>query len=365
MLTQGIKYLVGNMYGIFYMVLILIAFIFIKDKNLNQVKERYIIGFILLFSAWLILCATPSDEKLIGMEVLHYYTEHTKAIMANQLSYGGGIIGAFLFSLSSLLFDRIGTFIIVALLIVLALLLIISKDTMIKTKNKFSSAMGSVDDYLETKKETKRELKEKRMKQQAYQREDNEMTKKLSFIDYDDVEKEWVDEDESHNSSIFLNTDHVLQKEEDVLHEKKEEVVPVEIENKETDNISKNTSKYMMDYTNYRLPSIRLLNLPDKKMKSSSNISAANESGKQLISILEQFGVNATLVDTHIGPSVTKFELKPENGVRVNKISNLQQDIKMGLAAKDIRIEDPFQVNLLLVLKFQIKKKRLSICVIL
>lgn len=43
----------------------------------------------------------------------------------------------------------------------------------------------------------------------------------------------------------------------------------------------------------------------------------------------------------HIGPSVTKFEIKPELGVRVNKISNLQNDIKMGLAAKDIRIEAP------------------------
>ena len=51
--------------------------------------------------------------------------------------------------------------------------------------------------------------------------------------------------------------------------------------------------------------------------------------------------MNATLVDTHIGPSVTKFELRPEQGVRVNRISNLQQDIKMGLAAKDIRIEAP------------------------
>ena len=44
---------------------------------------------------------------------------------------------------------------------------------------------------------------------------------------------------------------------------------------------------------------------------------------------------------THIGPAVTKFEVKPDLGVRVNKISNLQYDIKMALAAKDIRIEAP------------------------
>ena len=63
--------------------------------------------------------------------------------------------------------------------------------------------------------------------------------------------------------------------------------------------------------------------------------------GRQLIEILDQFGVKATLVATHIGPAVTKFEVKPDLGVRVNKISNLQYDIKMALAAKDIRIEVP------------------------
>ena len=57
--------------------------------------------------------------------------------------------------------------------------------------------------------------------------------------------------------------------------------------------------------------------------------------------ILHEFGVNATLVQIHIGPSVTKFEVRPELGVRVNRISNLQYDIKMALAAKDIRIEAP------------------------
>ena len=78
-----------------------------------------------------------------------------------------------------------------------------------------------------------------------------------------------------------------------------------------------------------------------KKGESRTNIEAANESGRQLIEILDQFGVKATLVATHIGPAVTKFEVKPDLGVRVNKISNLQYDIKMALAAKDIRIEAP------------------------
>lgn len=78
-----------------------------------------------------------------------------------------------------------------------------------------------------------------------------------------------------------------------------------------------------------------------KKGKSTANLQAAKIKGQQLMEILEQFGVKATLVATHIGPSITKFEVRPDLGVRVNKISNLQYDIKMALAAKDIRIEAP------------------------
>lgn len=100
-------------------------------------------------------------------------------------------------------------------------------------------------------------------------------------------------------------------------------------------------SQFTEDYSNYRLPHLKLLKDSGKKGKSINNINAANDSGRRLIEILDQFGVKATLVATHIGPAVTKFEVKPDLGVRVNKISNLQYDIKMALAAKDIRIEAP------------------------
>ena len=100
-------------------------------------------------------------------------------------------------------------------------------------------------------------------------------------------------------------------------------------------------SRFDIDYANYKLPRLTLLNEGGKKSKSSANLQAAKLKGRQLIDILEQFGVKATLVGTHIGPSITKFEVRPDLGVRVNKISNLQYDIKMALAAKDIRIEAP------------------------
>ena len=95
------------------------------------------------------------------------------------------------------------------------------------------------------------------------------------------------------------------------------------------------------DFKNYKLPKLNVLEDMERKSRSNANTITAKEKGEKLIEILHEFGVEANLVQIHIGPSVTKFEIKPELGVRVNKISNLQNDIKMGLAAKDIRIEAP------------------------
>lgn len=56
---------------------------------------------------------------------------------------------------------------------------------------------------------------------------------------------------------------------------------------------------------------------------------------------LQQFGVGAHVTNVSIGPAVTRFELQPEVGVRVNKITSLEDDLKLALAAKEIRIEAP------------------------
>ena len=61
----------------------------------------------------------------------------------------------------------------------------------------------------------------------------------------------------------------------------------------------------------------------------------------QLKQTLKTFGVNVTITDISQGPAVTRYELQPEMGVKVSKIVNLSDDIKLNLAATDIRIEAP------------------------
>ncbi len=63
------------------------------------------------------------------------------------------------------------------------------------------------------------------------------------------------------------------------------------------------------------------------------------ETGKRLISVLDSYGVRAKLVSTSRGPTVTRYEVLPDVGVRVNKVANLSDDIRMRMAATSIRIE--------------------------
>ena len=73
--------------------------------------------------------------------------------------------------------------------------------------------------------------------------------------------------------------------------------------------------------------------------KSDKNQMNAAQKGKKLVEVLKTFGIKTSLVNTHIGPSVTKFEIKPDTTVNLNKIINLTDNIKMELAAKEVRIE--------------------------
>ncbi len=90
----------------------------------------------------------------------------------------------------------------------------------------------------------------------------------------------------------------------------------------------------------YVFPPVSLLDKGTKN-KNADSARQLKETALKLQETLGTFGVKVTVTDISQGPAVTRFELQPEAGVRVNKIVGLADDIKMNLAAKDIRIEAP------------------------
>ncbi len=89
----------------------------------------------------------------------------------------------------------------------------------------------------------------------------------------------------------------------------------------------------------YQLPSLSLLD--DAEVSEKVSNKEVLKQGKILEETLKNFGVNAKVSKIRIGPAVTQFEVQPDIGVKVSKIINLQNDIALSLAAKDIRIEAP------------------------
>lgn len=90
----------------------------------------------------------------------------------------------------------------------------------------------------------------------------------------------------------------------------------------------------------YVFPPVNLLKKPSGHRGGSSD-GELRETAQKLQQILHTFGVNVKITNVSCGPSVTRYELMPEMGVKVSKIVNLADDIKLNLAAADIRIEAP------------------------
>lgn len=90
----------------------------------------------------------------------------------------------------------------------------------------------------------------------------------------------------------------------------------------------------------YRFPPIELLKPGDKNATGDSK-KYLQDTALKLQQTLKNFGVNVTITNVSCGPAVTRYEIQPEMGVKVSKIVGLADDIKLNLAAADIRIEAP------------------------
>lgn len=90
----------------------------------------------------------------------------------------------------------------------------------------------------------------------------------------------------------------------------------------------------------YQFPPLDLLTKV-KPTDQSADLDSIKANTQKLQDTLKSFGVDATVENVNLGPSVTKYELRPAVGVKVSRITNLADDLALALAAKDIRIEAP------------------------
>lgn len=104
-----------------------------------------------------------------------------------------------------------------------------------------------------------------------------------------------------------------------------------------TPTVSSSTAK---PHSEYRFPPIELLKAGSKNDNMESR-DQLKETAARLQAVLKTFGVNVTITDIAQGPTVTRYEMLPDIGTKVSKITGLADDIKLNMAAADVRIEAP------------------------
>jgi len=172
--------------------------------------------------------------------------------------------------------------------------------------------------------------------------------KKKKSINYDDVEeltvdpRTYADPFETSNTIVPApEADPVIPAQTNTAPVEEQEKVSTKDRLEAKEEITEQIDKQTEPKKVYKFPPVKLLKQGGRASFDRSNDNTVRETALTLKSALESFGVNVTITNCSVGPSITRYELQPDQGVRVNKILSLENDIKMALAAADIRIEAP------------------------
>ena len=326
-LNYVFMYVFGNLNGIIYLTCILLLGYIVIKADFPKFNGPKAVGLYLLFiGLTLFISATPS---LTGIKVIQSYF--------NQAPLNrGGLLGAVLYGFLSALFDYMGAIIAAVFIVVTGIILLGSKfyfehkkEIQKRAKNNFNKTKDSLKQH-------------SNYFGNFFKKKQNKTTFFDDAILEDDetpttIFEEIAKEDVTLPQAFTFNDEHqeieIVDK-EPPIPSVDEELVQNDQSQIEEPVIEHNTNK------NYHLPPLSLLhNVVNKKQGENKN--HAVESAERLTAVLNEFGVHASINNISIGPSITKYELKLETGTRVNKIMSLQDDIKLALAAKDIRIEAP------------------------
>ena len=290
------------------------------------------LGLELIFQAYFVSVLKLEGASVLSTTLGRVLTDLT-AFKVTSFA-GGGLLGSLLYAPISFLFSNIGSYFFGLLLILLGGLLM-SPWSIYDISEK---AMAAFQNWRE-KQEEKRQLRfleqEEKAAQAAMQaieveQEEAEVDPETgeilddedlsdTAVNFDDADYEEVGEYDPHEPLDFGREEETEEADADV---------DVEVDF---------TAKESLDY---KLPTINLF-APDKPKNQSKEKRIVRDNIKILEETFASFGIKAAVERAEIGPSVTKYEVKPAVGVRVNRISNLADDLALALAAKDVRIEAP------------------------
>jgi len=276
-----------------------------------------------------------------------------RAYYLGSMNNGGGIIGAIISVFLVKLVGYTGAIIIaLGLAVILIVCMFGFKPTeMIKRyleniKNRKEdlrqARMNSKNNF--DKNEDRNEIPIRETAKQRREREKEESRKAAAMIDPEQFKINLdIDQEENKNSKEFGLFGKKKGKVENDIGFIENDIFKKVEEKKEEKNIKEEMQlQHAMEVEdeNYEYPPIELLAKTTKKAPKGG-AKALTETASRLQKTLYSFGVSAKVENVSVGPAITRYELKPAEGVRVSKIANLADDIALNLAAETIRIEAP------------------------
>lgn len=286
-----------------------------------------------------------ADQSILGATWEQYKKDISPDHPVEDL--GGGMMGAGLYSVLTILFDSLGTKLIVFFLIIIGILLITGKpymDIIRGCNNKIQNILGWMKERRAEYKKMMEEEKEEQDEQDEQEKQtrhavQNENQAGSSYQEQSLVQSDKMTNLQKANDGLEHENSEAgdVQYQSPVIHDftdvaySQGEMVFEELEG--SDVIAYEEEQ------DYQLPPYALLKKQSNKNLAEKKDLASNAT--KLEQTLQSFGVKAKVTDVHRGPAVTRYEVYPDVGVKVSRIVSLTDDIALSLAAKGIRLEAP------------------------
>ena len=321
----------------------------------NEYVSSKLIKFcVLLISISVIMCVIQisSGELIPSKEI----SESLKDAYYNgSQGKGGGALGALLAIPMAKLIGNIGT-----IIVCMGIAIILAATTFgVNVSELINMIVEKHQEKQENKKEEKLHEKESRMQE----RENRELERAKAK---QEARLKKQKQENNPDEQIQINFGgHIIEEESPKKLKKfkhdKDDLIPLGMEKTKKpepdvieNNLFKQEEEQKQDKTkevlqlehtitvedeNYEYPPVELLSKGKKASRGSAKMLA--DTAAKLQKTLYSFGVSAKVENVSVGPTITRYELKPAEGTRVSKIANLADDIALNLAAETIRIEAP------------------------
>ena len=312
LLKKFAMFLAGTWWMIILIALIILGVYMLYKRKMPKFSDQKLIGLYIFFIILLVashfeFLKITGNSKEILMETYNNYMERISAITANNalntsgvttVVIGGGFIGALFTAALYGLFGKTGTIVILVLLGVFASVLTFN----VNLSNIFKKLFG----LIKFKKKEKHESEE------------------VIPISNSDEVKENVEIKPVEKEKIIITSMEELKTKPIVEESLEKETKMEEVENE--------------GY--YRLP--RFSEIFDPLKPKKNNNTSFTQSNKEILErVLKDFGIAAKVVEIHIGPAVTEYELTVPPATKVSRILNIDKEIALALAAKDVIIQAP------------------------